>query len=130
MVTYEPRVQIITAATVAIIALHSGEGGIRKHTFSVCKSLILLTLKPCFMGITTPSSNSLFMPVSAVTEQHLIPDLIPDLNQRLLSQRLSLSHSHLNEHILESLLLTYDQVISAHRRCLLRLLLSRKQMYV
>ena len=72
------------------------------HGFTARKSLILLTLKPCFMGIATPSSNLLFMPVSAVTEQHLIPDLIPDLNQRLLSQRLSLSHSHLGERTPES----------------------------
>ena len=67
----------------------SAGGGTRKHTFSISKSLIFITLKPCFTGLLIHSSNLLFMPVSALISQNLAPE-----QPRIQIQRLPLLQQH------------------------------------
>ena len=49
-------------------------GDPKEHLFFISKTLVLLTLKPCFLTLTATSSNILFMPVSALFYQNLAPN--------------------------------------------------------
>ena len=74
LVPSQPREDCASFYTVGIKGLGSAGGGTRKHNISISKSLVFITLKPCFKSFSTPLNNLLFMPVSARLSQKLAPD--------------------------------------------------------